>query len=383
MIAPPSANAFGADWLRKGFLIFLALGISALFLAMIREFLSALLVAALLGGLVHPLYVRLLRVFRGRAAAASGATTATVFLALIVPAIGLLGLVAGQAVQVSQAVVPWLRRQLTQPNALDLLVDRFPILEAVRPYRETILAKLGSLASWMGTFVVTTIAETARETAVLIFLLFVTLYAMFFFLMEGRAVLDKILYCMPLPAEDEERMVQRFLSVTRATIKGTVVIGVLQGILAGGAFWVAGIEGAAFWGTIMAVLSIIPGVGAGLVWVPGVIYLLAIGHTGAGIGLAIWCAALVGSIDNFLRPWLVGRDTEMSDLLILLATLGGITAFGALGIIIGPILAALFVTVWDIYGTTFRGVLPAAPAPAGAGESPAPADETLPPPPRE
>jgi predicted PurR-regulated permease PerM len=109
----------------------------------------------------------------------------------------------------------------------------------------------------------------------------------------------------------------------------------------------------------MAVLSIIPGVGAAIVWIPAVVYLFVIGKTVTAIGLFVWCVAVVGTVDNILRPRLVGRDTKMSDLLILLGTLGGILLFGAVGFIIGPIVAALFVTVWEIYGIAFKDYLPA------------------------
>jgi len=122
---------------------------------------------------------------------------------------------------------------------------------------------------------------------------------------------------------------------------------------------VCGIQGAAFWATIMAVLSIIPGIGTGLVWVPAAVILFAGGHVGKAIGLVLFCGLIVGSLDNFLRPRLVGKDTQMHDLLILLSTLGGIMLFGVLGFIIGPIVAALFVTVWDIYGVVFKDMLPA------------------------
>jgi predicted PurR-regulated permease PerM len=226
------------------------------------------------------------------------------------------------------------------------------------PYQGFIMDKAGELASTTGTFLFNSLAAATRGTVSFLFSLFVMLYSMFFFLRDGPQLLDRILYLMPLSAASEERMVDRFVSVTRATLKGTLIIGVVQGGLAGSAMALAGIHGAAFWGTVMVVLSIIPGIGTALVWFPGVVYLLVTGEVAAGIALFAWCAVVVGSADNFLRPMLVGRDTEMSDLLILLSTLGGLLMFGAAGIVIGPIVAALFVTVWDIYAREFKEILP-------------------------
>jgi predicted PurR-regulated permease PerM len=181
---------------------------------------------------------------------------------------------------------------------------------------------------------------------------------MFFFLIDGPGMLKSILEYLPLHADEKELLIQRFLSVTRATIKGTLVIGAIQGALAGLGFLMAGLEGAAFWGTIMTVLSVVPGIGAALVWVPAVIYLFIIGQTGNAILLLAWCAAVVGTIDNLLRPRVVGKDAKMPDLLILVGTLGGLFLFGPIGFIVGPLVCGLFLTVWDIYGTTFRDVLP-------------------------
>jgi len=196
------------------------------------------------------------------------------------------------------------------------------------------------------------------ETAVFLLNLFVLLYSMFFFLRDGGTILNKLLYYMPLKDEDETLMVQRFVSITRATVKGTLVIGLIQGTLAGLGFWVAGIDGSAFWGTIMVVLSIVPGIGAALVWVPGVMYLFVTGQVLAGTLLGVWCAAVVGTIDNVLRPTLVGRDAKMPDLLILVGTLGGLYLFGPIGFIIGPIVCGLFLTALDIYGAAFKDILP-------------------------
>jgi predicted PurR-regulated permease PerM len=192
----------------------------------------------------------------------------------------------------------------------------------------------------------------------LLFMAFVMLYTMFFFFLDGEKLLNKILYYLPLQDQDEQRMLAKFTSVTRATLKGTAVIGILQGGLAGFAFWVVGIPSAVFWGTIMAVLSIIPGVGTALIWGPAAIILAAGGNFLKAGGLAVFCALVVGSIDNLLRPILVGKDTQMHELMIFFGTLGGIVMFGVMGIIIGPIVAALFVIIWEIYGAAFKDILP-------------------------
>jgi predicted PurR-regulated permease PerM len=226
------------------------------------------------------------------------------------------------------------------------------------PSQEQLVESVGAAAKSIGSFLVTVASRMTATTAVFLLNLFVMVYAMFFFLKDGEKILEKIFYYLPLSDEDEELMLHRFISITRATVKGTLVIGIIQGALAGFAFWLAGIDGAAFWGTIMAILSIVPGIGAALIWVPAVIYLIVTGQLLAGLLLFAWCAAVVGTIDNILRPILVGKDARMPDLLILVGTLGGLFLFGPIGFIVGPIVCGLFLTVWDIYGVTFKDLLP-------------------------
>jgi len=207
-------------------------------------------------------------------------------------------------------------------------------------------------------FLINGLSSAAFGTVNFLFMGFIFLYTMFFFLMEGDKLLARILYYLPLKDQDESRLLEKFTSVTRATLKGTAIIGVIQGGLAGLAFVVVGIDSAIFWGTIMTVLSIIPAVGSGLIWFPAAIILFVGGSHVKAVGLLLFCGLLVGSLDNFLRPRMVGRDIKMHDLMILFGTLGGISLFGIIGFIIGPIVAALFITVWEIYGEAFRDVLP-------------------------
>ena len=355
-----SPTLSGAN-LRTAFVLLLVAAVSALFLAVAWPFLQPLLLGALLAGLFHPLYRWITRLVGGRQSFGAAVTLLVLFILVLVPVTAFLGIVVQQALSVSDEAIPWLRQQLGTASTFNLhdwLVQRFPGLADYVPSQEQLLQQVGTAAKSAGAFLVTVLSRMTATTAAFILNLFVMLYAMFFFFKDGRKILERIFYYLPLNDEDETRMLARFASITRATIKGTVVIGIIQGALAGIAFWVAGIQGAAFWGTIMTILSIVPGIGAALVWVPAVIILFINGQYVAATLLLAWCAAVVGTIDNFLRPALVGRDAKMPDLLILIGTLGGLFLFGPIGFIVGPIVCGLFLTVWDIYGATFKEVLP-------------------------
>ena len=356
---------------RAIFLLILVAGVSILFFGMIRQFLVALFLGAIASGLIYPAYKVLQRWFGGRKTLAATVTLVLFLLLCLGPVAGFLGIVANQALQVTNAAGPWIdemRVRMSEPGAVEQLLESLPGGEHLIPYQGRLIEKAGELAATVGGFVAQGLTGVAAATVRLIFLLFVMLYAMFFFLKEGRALLGKVSYCMPLTDQDEQRLLDQFTSVTRAMAKGTLLIGILQGGLAGFAFWAVGIPSAAFWGTCMVVLSIIPGIGSGIVWFPAVVYLLVTDQAAAGIGLAVWCGGVVGTLDNFLRPWLVGRDVQMPDLMILLGTLGGLFMFGMAGILIGPVIAALFITVWELYGEHFRQVLPESSLAAGMGD---------------
>jgi predicted PurR-regulated permease PerM len=288
-------------------------------------------------------------------------TLVILFVLVAGPLSAFLGVVVRQALNISNEALPWVQQHLggaSAFNAHDWLVNRFPSLADYVPQQEEIVRGAAELAKATGAYLVGGATQLTASTAAFLLNLFVMLYAMFFFLRDGSDILEKILYYTPLSHGDEARVLERLRSVTRATIKGTIVIGMIQGTLAGLGFWAAGIGGAAFWGTVMAVLSVVPGIGSALVWVPAVIYLFVVGQTLKATLLLIWCSAAVGTIDNMLRPKLVGKDAKMPDLLILIGTLGGLFFFGFIGFIIGPLVCGLFLTVWDIYGTTFKDILP-------------------------
>jgi predicted PurR-regulated permease PerM len=284
---------------------------------------------------------------------------------VLLPLAGLMGIVTTQAIKVGNSVTPWVEKQIQEPDIFFEKVKALPLFDRIVPYRETILKKAGETVGNLSGFLISKLSAVTLGTVNFLFMTFVLLYAMFFFLLDGQKLVQKILYYLPLENRDELRMLDRFTSVTRATLKGTAVVGILQGSLAGLAFSVIGIPSSVFWGMIMVVLSVVPAIGTSLVWVPAAIVLAVSGHVAKAVGLFLFCGLVVGSLDNLLRPRLVGKDTQMHELLIFLGTLGGIMMFGVAGFIIGPIIAALFLTVWQIYGESFRDILPAVGPPAG------------------
>ncbi len=346
---------------RTAFVLILVLGISLLFLAVCWPFLKTLLLGAILAGLLSPVYRTFVKLFRGRRTIASIVTLVILFLLIVGPLSAFVGLVVKQAFDVSETAIPWVQNTFTGARSFDVhdwLVERLPSVADLVPTSQDIMSNVGTAVKATGSYLMLSASALTTGTALLLLNFFVMLYAMFFFFIDGRRILEKIFYYMPLRHEDEVRMLHRFISVTRATVKGTLVIGLIQGSLAAAAFWVCGINGVAFWGTIMVILSVVPGIGSALVWVPAVIFLFISGEPVKAVGLAVWCAAVVGTVDNVLRPSLVGKDAEMPDLLILVGTLGGLFLFGPIGFIVGPVICGLFLTAWDIYGAAFSDILP-------------------------
>ena len=178
---------------------------------------------------------------------------------------------------------------------------------------------------------------------------FVMLYLLYFLLRDGKVLAGHAARAMPLAPDHTRRLFDQFATVVRATVKGNVVVALVQGALGWIAFWFLDINGALLWGAVMALLSLLPAVGAALVWGPVAIYLLTTGSVWSGLGLTAWGVVVIGLVDNVLRPILVGKSTRMPDWLVLIATLGGLAVFGLNGFVIGPVIAALFIAAWEIF----------------------------------
>lgn len=351
---------FSKTTLPKTTLIFLVLLVSLLFVRMISQFLMAIFMAGLISAMAYPFHSALSKRFKGRKNISAAITIFALILLLLIPLSILVTMVISQAVAIGQNVKPWVQTFIDQPTVIDDYLQKVPFYEVINPYRDVILQKAGNLVGTISTFFIDSLSSFTKLTIDAIFSTFLMLYVMFYFLNMGQVFLEKILYLLPLDDISERRLLYRFTSVTKATLKGVVVIGIMQGTICGAAFAITGIQGPVFWGTVMAVSSIIPAFGTALIWVPALLIMLLNGQFINALILAVICGAIAGNLDNFVRPRLIGKDTQMHDLFVLFGTLGGISMFGILGIIIGPIITALFITLWEIYGDTFRDYLPSA-----------------------
>ncbi|MGJ4883558.1 AI-2E family transporter [Bradyrhizobium sp. HKCCYLRH1065] len=197
--------------------------------------------------------------------------------------------------------------------------------------------------------------------------LFIMVYLLFFLLRDEETLSERIKSAIPLRPEQRDALLRKFTVVIRATVKGSLLVALAQGALGGLMFWFLGINAPLLWAVVMAFLSLLPAVGAGLVWFPVALYLLATGSIWQGVALIAYGALVIGLVDNVLRPILVGQDTKMPDYVVLISTLGGIEAFGLNGFVIGPVIAAMFIAIWDIFSTSRREGAVAQDASRGTG----------------
>ncbi len=366
--------------LNKLVLIAMVATISLLFLGMIAQFLMAILMAGLFAALTNPVFRWLTRHLGGNRYLAAAINLLLLILVVMLPVGVLAGIFIGQAVDVGKSLTPVAVDFVREPESFVSWLHDLPYYHDVMVYEDELKNQIIASIEAAGGFLVGGLSQVAIGTANLLFMSLVFLYTFFFFQLDGHKVVHSILYYLPLEDRVERRLLTKFTLVSQAMIKGTLLIGLLQGALAGIAFGVAGVPHAVFWGTVMAVLSIVPGIGSAVVWLPASIILMVQGSVLAGIGLLLFCALIVGSIDNVLRPILVGKDTNMHELMIFFGTMGGLFTFGMAGLFIGPVIASLFLTIWEIYGEAFRDVLPqvgdeTAEAPAHAVAENGPYDE--------
>jgi predicted PurR-regulated permease PerM len=340
--------------LQNGFFVTLLALVTIAFVAVLFRFLMPLFWAAVLGVLFQPLHDRLTGPMRGHTSLAALATVAIAMVLVVLP-LALVGLLVSREVTGLYERLEANGSSIEKP--LDQATTALPVLnghlERLGMDAAQVRQRLTEAVTATSGFLASHALQAGQGAVRFLVLLALMLYLLFFFLRDGRGLVARAVRTLPLRPGRGEALLSRFAEVSRATIKGTFVVGAAQGTLGGLAFWVLGLPTPALFGTLMALLSLVPAVGPPVVWGPAAVYLLLTGSIAKALVLIAVGVLAIGLVDNILRPLLVGRETRMPDFLVLLATVGGLSAFGASGFVIGPILASFFVTFWGMFEEEF------------------------------
>ncbi len=336
--------------LQAAFFIALLVLTTLAFVGLILDFMMPVFWAVVLAIIFRPMQRRWLKTVKGRQALASVLSLLSIIVIVILP-LFLVGLaVTRESVALYERIASG---ELDLQEPLRYFERTLPLLtEQLNEFGvevEKIRESVAGAAVTGSRFVASRALAFGQDALRFTVLLFLMLYILFFFLRDGPRLIDALVRALPLGDARERRLFAKFAEVTRATIKGTLVVGLVQGTIGGLLFWMLGLPAPVFWGVIMTLLSFLPAIGAALVWLPAALILMATGHVGKGLILLVAGTLIIGLVDNLLRPLLVGRDTQMPDFLILLSTLGGLAVFGLSGFVIGPIIAAFFLVVWEMF----------------------------------
>ncbi len=334
-------------------LVLLVVLVSLALAWVLAPFYGTILWAGTIGLLFAPVQRRLLRRLRGLRTLAALLTLLLAVLIVIVPFTLVSAMLAREAMDL------YARAQSDHWDATVYLRGLFDALPApVVGWLErfgladfaVVQRRLTAAVAQGSEFIATGALSIGQNTFEFAAGVFITIYLAFFLIRDGDHLLSTIREAIPLAPEHKAELLGKFATVLRATVKGSLVVAAIQGALGGIAFWVLGVEAALLCGVLMAFLSLVPAVGAALVWFPVAIFLLLTGSTWQGLALLAYGMLVIGLIDNLLRPILVGRDTRMPDYVVMLTTLGGMAVFGINGFVLGPTIAAMFIAVWHLYG---------------------------------
>jgi predicted PurR-regulated permease PerM len=326
------------------------------FLSVIRIFILDIVLAAVVATLFLPLYKCILKLFRGSAGLSAFVSCLIILLGILLPVLLISDIVLVQGIDLYHTAEPQVR-ELIQKGVPQSILDRVEgtwlgsVFESLAVDWHTVsqnaLEMLGATGAKL-------INKTSRATLRLVINLFVILFSVFYFLRDGEHILQRVRAVIPLSEEYKDRIVSRFSAISRATVRGVLLIALIQSFLGTMTLWIFGVDAWLLWGVVMLVFSVIPFVGTGGILIPTGIISIISGNVWQGVAIICISVFVVSTIDNFLRPRLVGSHAGMHDLIVFFSTLGGIAVFGPSGFIMGPLIAAIFLTVLDIFSIEFQ-----------------------------
>lgn len=336
------------------FFFVLLAGVTALVFFVIKPFLVPFLIAAILAHLFRPAYKGFLKITGGRKGFSSAITCLLIALIIVTPLLFVSALVVSEVKGVIVNISGDSQGFEKIITSINEKISNIPIVRSLDTGKlinqESVLATIKSFSQ----NTLSILQGTYRGIVHFIFVTFIMFFSLFYLFIDGDRLIKAVMRLSPLKDKYEETLLSKFSSIVRATLKGTTLIAILQGTLGGILFWVAGVASPVLLGILMTISSVIPSIGSGLVWFPVGVVMIVLGYPVKGLIIFLVGGLFISTIDNFIRPKLVGRDTQMHPLMILFSTLGGIAFFGISGFIAGPIVMSLFVALWGIYSLEFK-----------------------------
>ncbi len=342
--------------MRKKFVVVLLASLLIVFVYLLSTLLFGVIAGLLLWTLTRSIFDRVSVKLKGRESLSAMLSVAATGLVVVVPiaAVGLI--MVADAASLADRASAWFEPHREEINTrLSEITSGGSFYVFDYEIRvDDLVTKLENSAAAISKFLLELLQKAVGGVAQGIMLVFVTLYSLFFFYKDGDKFFGWLKRMLPLDFDQSDRLINDFFSTSRATIKTVGILGAIQGVMGGVAFWICGIPSPFFWTILMVIASVIPAVGVQIITFPVGILLVLVGKTGYGIGLLLWSWIAIANVDNFLRPYLVRRDVDLHELLVFLSTLGGIATFGFFGFLIGPVIAALLKATFQIYSEVFQ-----------------------------
>ena len=303
---------------------------------------SALALAAIVVTICYPMYERIKKsVYKENKTLASLLSLAVVLVAVIIPIVILSSLILREALSIYTLI--------SEGDGVSFLEPVQRINEAVQVFIPTFSVDVASVVQQTASFFVNHLVSIFAGTASTIFLFFIALIAMYYFFKDGKYFTKYLVSLSPLKDTHDTFIIARMAQAVRSVALGTVLLALLQGVLTAIGLSIFGFDRAILWGMLAAIGALVPGVGTAIVFIPAVIYLVVTGQELNAVAVGLWGVLAVGLIDNLLGPYLMSRGNNMHPLVILLSVLGGITLFGPLGFILGPVIMSLFLVLLELY----------------------------------
>ncbi len=341
------------DSIQPFFFFSLLIGTTVIFFWVLGPYLMPIFWAIVIAVVSYPLYLRISEAINGRPSLASILAILALVLTVLLPLLLLGGMIVKESVSLYQSFTSE-SGKIDGLNMLDRSEEFVAYLEPYGISQQAVTDRLRGWATDLSQVVASSLLTFGQITFSLLVSTAVMLYLLFFFFRDGEKLQQTLIYYLPLGDANEKFLFKRFSETARAVIKGTIAIALLQGILGAMTFTIVGLSNPVLWGVAMAAGALIPAIGPALVWLPVSIILLATGSIWQGVVIILSGVLVIGLVDNLLRPILVGRGAKMPDSITLLATIGGLATFGVSGLVVGPIIAAFFLSLWTMFGERYQ-----------------------------